>query len=313
MSDERLALGVDLGGTNIRLGVAPLSGPIPTVAPLMSASAPRSLDELLGVIDAALTPSVRQAVAGLGMAVPGLVHGTTCTWVPNLAYLDGVDLADECDRRLGLGFIGAAIGNDAHMSLVAEAVSGAAAGADSALLLAIGTGIGSAVLSGGRVHLGAHGGACSFGWATADVPSLETDIATADQSGWLERHAAGRAIDFIGSSLKPARRGADVVAAARRGDAECIHALEPVARALGAAVAAAVSLLDPEMVIVSGGVADALDVLIRPLRDELERNVPPHLRQVPVVRGKFGAAAALTGAMVAARSGSGWRDLRKSR
>ena len=82
------------------------------------------------------------------------------------------------------------IGNDAQIALLAEASAGAAKGMSDAILLSIGTGIGSAVLANGSIVAGSRGGACSFGWACADM-----DDPGEDRSGWLERVASGRALD----------------------------------------------------------------------------------------------------------------------
>src|SRR6185436_5576862 len=84
------------------------------------------------------------------------------------------------------------IGNDAQIALLAEARAGAAKGMSDAILLSIGTGMGSAVLANGAIVAGAHGGACSFGWASADA-----DDTGDERSGWLERVASGRALDAI--------------------------------------------------------------------------------------------------------------------
>jgi glucokinase len=229
--------------------------------------------------------------------VPGLVDGTLVRWVPNLPYLDGVDLADVLSP-----FAGTVVTlNDAHAALLAEATAGAAAGADTALLLAIGTGIGSAVLAGGRVVRGAQGRACSFGWACGDA-----DDPGDDRHGWLERHASGRALDRLARERRIADDGAGLVAAARDGDVDAVGAVAEVARILAAAMAGIVGLLDPSVIVISGGVADALDVLEPALRTSLDRQLPGHLRGIPVVPGRFGPDAGLVGALVAAGRRATW-------
>ena len=90
------------------------------------------------------------------IAVPGLVEGTICRWAPNLRWLDDVDFAALFPDVL------VAAGNDAQFSLLAEAAAGAALGADNAILLAIGTSIGSALLADGRIVRGAGDTAVSF-------------------------------------------------------------------------------------------------------------------------------------------------------
>lgn len=296
MNNDDVLVGVDLGGTRLRVAAVRRgdSEMIATRVPPMAA--PTSLAELRERVAEAVEDLAPAGASAIGVTIPGLVDGTRCRWVPNLPDLDGCDLATE------LGSLGAPVVamNDAHAALLAEATAGAAAGADTAVLLAIGTGIGSAVLAGGRIVLGANGGACSFGWACADV---------ADQGdqrhGWLERHASGTALDDAARRLG-LPDGAAAVDAARSGDPLADAEVARVGRALGVAVAGAVALLDPSVVIVSGGVADSLDVLLPAARAALDTHVPAHLRGVPIVAGRFGPDAGLVGALAAARRGPRW-------
>jgi glucokinase len=299
-SEPAIVVGVDLGGTRLRVAAAAADDPT-RAAPTMltDGPVPTSLPGLrTALADAVAAAEPVGVVTAMAMCVPGLVDGTVSSWVPNVPYLDGVDLA-TLDARL------VAAGNDAHFALLAEAAVGAAAERSDALLLAIGTGIGSAVLAGGRLLLGSSGAAASFGWACADV----TDRGD-DRLGWLERHAAGPALDAAGGRLEPPRDGAGLVAAAAAGDAGARAAIDNVAATLGTALAGAVALLDPGLVIISGGVADAVDVLLPALRRALELRLPPHLRGVEVVGGHLGPRAGLVGALVAAARGRQWWTVR---
>jgi glucokinase len=285
-------LALDLGGTNLRAGVADAAAPAKVdivgrwPAPAGLAAFEVRLRELVETHDP----------ARIGIAIPGLATGTTCTWVPNLPWLDGVDLAAI------LPGLPLALGNDAQLSLLAEATDGAAAGLGDAILLAIGTGIGSAVLSGGRVVRGARGGATSFGWACAD-PSDTGDA----RDGWLERNASGRAFDRLAVSIGLAD-GARLIEEARAGNTLAQRLLDGPATALGSTLAGAVSLLDVRAVVLAGGVTTALDVLEPRIMATLRRQLPPHLRDVALVAGQFGAGAALAGAAVAAAGSPFWED-----
>ena len=167
-------------------------------------------------------------------------------------------------------------------------------------MLAIGTGIGSAVLSDGRIVRGSHGAAASFGWACADVADPGDD-----RHGWLERHAAGPVLDAAGAAMTPPVDGRGLVAAAIAGDDAARAAIDRVGTTLGTALAGAVALLDPGLVIISGGLADAVDALAPSLRAALLRQLPAHLRDIEVVGGALGPSAGLIGALVAARARSG--------
>ena len=231
----------------------------------------------------------------LGIGVPGLATGTTCRWVPNLPYLDGLDLADA------LPGIEVGLGNDAQLSLLAEAGAGAAQGLTDVVLLAIGTGIGSAVMAGGRIVAGAGGGACSFGWAAADLSDPGED-----RSGWLERHASGRALDAAAATIG-LENGTALVAAVRAGNVDASRALAAPAHALGTALAGVVALLDPQAVIFAGGVAASLDVLEPMILAALRRQLPPHLRGIRLLPGTFGPRAGIVGASFAGARGQAWR------
>jgi len=148
---------------------------------------------------------------------------------------------------------------------------------------------------------GASGAAASFGWACADV-----NDAGDERNGWLERHASGRALDTAASTIS-LPSGTALVAAARKGDPDAIEALERPGHALGTALAGAVAMLDPELIIIAGGVAGSLDVLGPPVLAALRRQLPPHLRGVQLRAGTFGSDAGIIGAAFAGAAGTSWR------
>jgi len=284
-------LAIDLGGTRYRAGLATTDDPA-GVRPLGDWPAPLRLDTFLTMLE---TQLAEHGATRLGIGIPGLAQGTLCRWVPNLPYLDGFDLAAHfAGMPIGLG-------NDAQLSLLAEASAGAAKGASDAILLAIGTGIGSAVLAGGSIVAGSRGGACSFGWAAAEVSDVGED-----RSGWLERQASGRALDRAAAGIG-LPDGATLVQAARARDPVAIEALTEPMLKLGTALAGAVALLDPEVIILAGGVATALDVLSPLILEPLRRHLPPHLRGIELRPGRFGAQAGLVGAAFAGARGPSWR------
>ena len=152
-------LAIDLGGTNLRAAV--YTGDLSALRLLTHETAP--IDRAAFADRLAALRAQAGDIEAIGFAVPGLVEGTTCRWIPNLPYLDGLDMQTLFPGiRIG-------IGNDAQIALLAEASAGAAKGMSDAILLSIGTGIGSAVLANGSIVAGSRGGACSFGWACADM------------------------------------------------------------------------------------------------------------------------------------------------
>ena len=289
MSDTILA--IDLGGTRYRAAVASFDQPA-DVQPLGEWPAPATRAAFLEMLTGHLADT---GAKRLGLGIPGLARGTTCLWVPNLPWLDGLDLA------AALPGIAIGLGNDAQLSLLAEASAGAAAGLSDVILLAIGTGIGSAVMTDGRIVQGSGGGACSFGWAVADLNDPGED-----RSGWLERQASGRALDAVATSLGLAS-GTALVDAARNGNAAAQRALHAPMHALGTALAGAVALLDPQAIVLAGGVANSLDVLEPMITEALYRQLPPHLRGIGTRAGRFGSSAGIVGASFAGALGPTWR------
>ena len=265
------ALCLDLGGTNLRAALSQ-TGREGEAAAIGHWPAPKDLAALQHVVARLID---EHTVSRVGIAVPGLASGSTCLWTPNLPYLNGQDLS------LVFPGITVTLGNDAHFALLAEAALGAARNAADVILLAIGTGIGSAVLADGRIVHGSGGAAASFGWACAD-PADAGD----DTRGWLERNTAGTALDAIGrrAGLKDGRA---LVSAARAGDSAALQGLEKPSAALGAAIAGAVALLGSRAVIVSGGVSEAIDVLGPLILRVLDRHLPPHLRAVALSPARF--------------------------
>jgi glucokinase len=283
-----LALCIDLGGTRLR---AALQEAGRKAEPLGDWPAPANLEafrrRVADLMDA-------HGASKIGVAVPGLASGSVCSWAPNLPYLDGLDLASM--------FFGVTVvlGNDAQLALLAEAALGAARNASDVILLAIGTGIGSAVLADGRIVRGSGGAAASFGWACADPSD------TGDQTlGWLERNASGTALDANARRTGWADARA-LIAAARAGDGKGLEALDKPCAALGATIAGAVALLGSRSVIVSGGVAEGIDALAPLILPVLRRHLPPHLRDVTLVPAQFGARASLIGAGLAAHAHPLW-------
>ena len=298
--DTDLVLALDLGGTHLRAGLlAPGVDPA-EVADLAAVPAPRDLEAFRAAVDDLLGRAREHGEVGrIGLTVPGTADGERSLWVPKLHYLDGLVPGD-------LVGVPVTVANDAQLALLAEVTAGAAAGRRDVVLFAVGTGIGSAVMVGGRIVTGSHGAACSAGWFTQepDEPGDPSD-------GWLERHAAGPSFDDAARRLgRPdVPDGAALMAAAAGGDPDAQAAVATPARTLAAAIAATVALLDPDCILLAGGVAAAYPVLEPHVRDVLRRHTPAHLHGVAVEVGRFAPRAGLVGAAVAGRRGHLWTEV----
>jgi glucokinase len=228
-------------------------------------------------------------IVAIGVIVPGIYTARTGrAWCPNLWGADEVSLGNELRARMQAPFV---IGSDRAGYVLGEAWLGAARGLHDVVFVAIGTGIGVGILSGGRAIAGAHGIAGAAGWfaLTAD---WKDDYG---RSGCWEAEAAGPAI---------ARRfgsddAASVVKAAREEDPEARAVLAHAARYTGMGVANLISALNPEAVILGGGVMQgAGDLLLEPVRAEAARWAQPiafsrcriELTQLGEDAGLYGAA-----------------------
>jgi glucokinase len=284
-------LGLDVGGTNIRVGC--FDGASVTMLDPLSTpqNYPDFLRALLRAFDQALA-SLKGPIERVGVGIPGVVMDGNTMWVPNIPALNGQALAHDLEQ---IWQARTRLGNDAQMALLGEAWRGAAMGCHSAVLLSMGTGIGGAILYGGKIVRGARQSAGAFGWLTQDPH----DPGHPDH-GPLERRASGTALGLLASSLTPPLTSAQLIQQARQGDATCLKVLDGVGRALGAAIASLVSVLDPEVLLISGGLSEAFDLLEPALFAAQQRLASPNGRTVPIKVCALKTDAGVYGAIRAA-------------
>ena len=240
------------------------------------------------------------AVAGIGLAVPGLVdeaRGVALRAV-NLPWRD-LALADVAAERLGLPVV---LSHDVRAAAAAEAALGAGRREADFLFVAIGTGIGAAIVSGGRPFRGAHGRAGELGHT---VVERDGPPCGCGGRGCLEAIASAAAIErgYAETGAGDGASAREVAALARAGDPAARAIWDRAARALGIAFADAVALLDPGLIVVGGGLAEAGTDLLDPIAADLATRV--RLGPAPrVVAAELGADAGCRGAALLA-----WRGL----
>jgi len=299
------ALAIDLGGTKCSAAVIDRDGKIVTLRTLpvdvSSASGPvlqmvRLAKDLAGGVDPA------DAYVGAGVAVPGLVRSDGTVWAPNLTGWEKVPLARRLTRSLG---IPVRVESDRNAAVLGECWLGAARGKSDAIVLMIGTGIGAGILSGGRILRGAHELSGCAGWLTV----TREEIHAARGCGELESLAAGPAIaraaqqrlrDGEASSL--ARfdiskiTTPQVADAARRSERLALDVFNRAGRFLGFAVANLVSLFDPQVIVLGGGMASVADLYITSLQKAMfERAQPLAADKVKIVVSKLAETVNLFG------------------
>lgn len=282
-------VGIDLGGTWARVVSGRLGG---ERTPSARRPAPASYDDLVEVVVELVTRVVAGTrVAAAVCSLPGTARDGRPVFVPALPFLEGAPLARDLAARLGAPV---RLGFDGHLTLLAEAHEGAAAGKRSAVLVAVGTGIGGAIMIDRRIWEGHHGSAGAFGWLPAAAG------AASRSHGGFEQVASGSALDRLAEARHPGARGADLVAAARRGEPEAAASFERYGRELGVGIAAIASILDPEVVVLGGGLSAAFDLLAPALAATIDDQASPDGRRIPVLPAGLGAEAGAIGALLAA-------------
>jgi len=284
VSGRRYAVGVDVGGTRVRVLAQDVAAG--TRTGVVETPVPGTTDGLVDVLAQAVASLCPDGPAGsVAVGLPGQVSGSRCVWVPNLRFLDGSPLATLVEQRLSAPCL---LSNDAQATLVAEAREGAARGSADALLLAVGTGIGGAVQLGGRIVTGAHGCAGAFGW----LP-LAGGARDADHGEW-ETAASGRSLEALGAPWGSVER---MLAAARAGDATAAQTVTAQGHLLGRGTAALASVFDPGVVVFAGGLVQAFDLLEAPMRAAMAEYASPAARTVPIVPAALGSTAGAIGAL----------------
>jgi glucokinase len=307
MSETGQAIGIDVGGTKIgavrvrrdgaildRAGRAtPADDPEATIASIVE------------VARALRTPDV--LVVGVGAA--GMVSAKTgvLRFAPNLAWRE-LPVADRVAEEIGLP---CQVDNDANVAAWAEYRFGAGRGFRHILLVTIGTGIGGGIVSDGKLFRGANGFAAEIGHIIVEPDGPPCGCGNL---GCLEQVASGQAIGRLGReaarehprSLIAAQAQGDpdrvtgemVTEAAKQGDEVAKGVLAVVGRRLGEGIAGLVNVLDPQVVVVGGGVIDAGDLLLAPARSAFLDAVegPDHRPEVPIVPAQLGNEAGAVGA-----------------
>jgi glucokinase len=310
-------IGVDVGGTKVLGGVVDREGKVLKTA---RRDTPHEGGAALTrtIADVALELAAEFQVDGVGLSAAGFVSSDRKTMLatPNIAGWNGVHLESELRAMINLPVV---LENDANAAAWGEARFGAGRGLQHMLLLTIGTGIGGGIIVNGELLRGAFGIAAEVGHLRV-LP--EGHLCGCGARGCFEQYASGNALlrharEAIAASPDMARgllsRGDGTIAgltgraitdAAREGDHVALAAFNTTAQWLGAGIASLSVVLDPECVVIGGGVIDAGEILLEPTRAALERYMPfagkhPSPR---IIAATMGNEAGLVGAADLARA-----------
>lgn len=281
------SIGVDVGGTKVLGGVVDELGAVLKTA---RRDTPREGGSALtqAIADVAKELMADFTIDSVGVSAAGFVSSDRKTMLatPNIAGWNGVDLDYELTSLIGLPVV---IENDANAAAWGEARFGAGRGKEHMLMLTVGTGIGGGIVVNGDLYRGAFGIAAEIGHIRV-VP--EGHLCGCGARGCFEQYGSGNALmrharEAIAASPDIARNllsrgdgtlegltGKAITDAARDGDAVALAAFNTTGQWLGAGIASLSVILDPECVVIGGGVIDAGDILLAPIRSGLERYMP---------------------------------------
>jgi predicted NBD/HSP70 family sugar kinase len=302
-------LGVDLGGTKVRAALADGSGAV--LAEITAATdgrGGRHVVEQIAVLARSLvrtggvTPDRVRATAVGTPGVPDAESGTLGL-SPNVDGLAGVNLRDELAARLGHPVV---LDNDVTAAAVGERWAGAARDCDDFVFVAVGTGIGMGIVSGGRVIRGAQGAAGEIGYLPLGTDPFDP---TNQHRGALEEATAGGKVAArYRAATGTAISTREVFDLAAQGDPVAVSVVAEHGRLLALAITAVTAVLDPALVVLGGGVG-ARPELLDPVRAALaDLGKAPVEVRTTALGNRASVVGALTLALRAARLGPDWED-----
>ncbi len=306
-------VGIDIGGTGIQLGIVDREGNILCKGGIVTRIDIPFEEQIKAMADCVLETLEKSGytledVASIGAGVPGVTDPRTgrIAFCTNLGWKD-VPFREEMQKHINKPVF---IDNDATVAGLAESVAGVSAGTHSSIMVTLGTGVGGGIVIGGKVWSGFHGVGSEIGHM---ILSMDGEPCTCGNYGCLERYCSATAIIrmareaveghpesliLINAGGDPAKINAKIVIdAARENDPIAVEVYRKYIVCLGQALANLVNFLDPEVIVLGGGVSKAGDFLLEPLREEVGKyclyKTLPHSR---IEVAKLGPDAGIIGA-----------------
>lgn len=310
-----LACGIDVGGTKISGGVVDEEGSVLEELRVVSPAADvEAIEDAITTLVSRLRE--RHEISAVGVGAAGYVDKSRSVvmFAPNIAWRD-VDLKAELEERIDLPVV---VENDANAAAWAEFTYGAGHDVDDLLMVAVGTGVGGGVVLDGELYRGAFGVGAEIGHMRVVPDGI---LCGCGNRGCLEQYGSGTALvrevrsAARGGSLLAAdvlaRAGGDpeqitgplVTEAARAGDPFAVEQLAVLGRWLGEGIASLTAVLDPAVVVLGGGVSEAGELLLGPVRSAFASQLTGrgHRPVLDIRRARLGNRAGLIGAADLAR------------
>jgi glucokinase len=292
------SIGVDLGGTNLRVAAVDSNGKM-----LQRESATACFDKgpqfvmnsIVEIVERMHTRCAGHELRGVGIGVPGFIDMDLGVIVgsANLPGFQGLPVRDEIQRRLGIPIL---LENDANAAALGEMWIGAGKNVKDLILLTLGTGIGGGIVIDGKVMHGAHGMAGEFGHMTV-IP--EGNPCGCGNRGCLEKHASASAIAAMASLMHFGREvtSEQVYELALQGNERAKMVFASMGRALGIAIANLINIFNFPLYLISGGPLPAWDFFAPSMLAEVRsRSFIFSLTGTRIEKALLGADAGLYGA-----------------
>lgn len=273
------SVGVDLGASKANIGILDASGAVLSKAKLDIRESRRDSAATAELICSQAARLIAEAglrveeVGFIGMGVPGTIDPATngIVFAPNLGWRD-VNVDAVFQKRLGRRPL---LVQDARAAALAEYLQGAGVGAEVAVCLTLGTGIGSGIIMGGKIYGGAFNTAGEIGHVVVEQDGEQCECG---QRGCLEAYASGTAIVRAARNVEAwSDRGsidkAEVVfERAASGDRHALWIIDRAVQHLGMGIVSIVNMLSPDVVIISGGMCEQEALLVSPVREYVIRH-----------------------------------------
>ncbi len=300
--------GIDVGGTTVKCGLFQIDGTLVEKWEIPTRTEDKGEHILPDVAETILSKMSEKAidkkdVAGVGIGIPGPINsdGVVCCAV-NLHW-GYKEVAKELGGLTGLP---AKAGNDANVAALGEAWKGAAAGARNVILVTLGTGVGGGIIVEGRIVAGHHGAGGEIGHA--NICHEETESCNCGNQGCLEQYASATGIVRLAKKVlassqeesvlrnKEALEAKDVLDAFKAGDSLACRVMDEVGEKLGGALAVFATVVDPEAIVIGGGVSKAGQPLIDCIQKHYKKYAFSLCKDVPMAIASLGNDAGIYGA-----------------
>jgi glucokinase len=321
--DKRYFIGVDLGGTNIKFGIVSEKGEILQKG-MLPAQANMGRDAILHNINKAVEESLSFArkkkikIKGIGVGSPGTVNletGKIEGSCPNLPQMVNANLKKWISTYFKLPI---SVDNDANLMALAESKFGSAKGYRDALCITLGTGIGGGIILDGKLFHGSNFAGAEFGHMTICYNGRRCNCGGI---GCLEMYASAPAMVKDAKKLLHRNRQSlihklvkgdltkltteIIFQAERKGDILASDVINQACAYLGAGIASAINLLNPQIVVIGGGVSEGGNNFIQRIKKEVKRRAfPTATKNLKIVKAKLGNKAGFIGAAMLAESPS---------